>query len=884
MTKYVHLLRSVTPKRYDLRLEVRTLGVDDSFDGSLKAELDLLTPMRTVELHAKCLQVRSASVQLPSGEKVLMTEAVVQDASETVLLTFPSTLSGRILLECYFSGSIRGPLNGLYHCDFGGIAGASTHFEPVYARYVFPCIDEPAAKAHFKISIAAPSVLTVVSNMPEESSRCISEGVTEHVFAETPRMSSYLLGFAIGDFSVLRLESKSPVPMALYAQRGQEKMGQFAFEIAAYCLDFFEKFFEQKFPLPKLDLVVPPAFPIGGMENWGIITLSNRALIDDTASLQKRQRIASLVAHEVSHMWFGDLVTPSWWDDLWLKEGFASWVNLLPLDAKYPEWRVWDSWILSLLYGGSSKGGALEVDQYQNSHPIEVSVNHPSEVQEIFDDLSYNKGSAVVNMLYHSLGHDTFRKGLSDWLEKCKNSNSTTKELWACLAAASGQPVAEMMASWTQQMGFPVLEVNSSVCGKVWEISQRRFSLETTKEEKRRKVNTWTIPVSFQHAGAQTHERTLFSDCRTTIPRKGEWIKVNTGIRTPLRVCYSQELLQKIVKSSTELKPMDRVGLVNDTFALVRAGMLEPVVLLSLFESLLATERDPLAWVGHIAIVRKVIDAFEDAFENEDEACELKRFLTHLVAPLQERLGWEEHAQEDAWESLLRPEVLNLLGMLKDREVCAESIRRAESYLCNARTIPKQKGNVNLKTAFQSPCPPCAGLEILSAAVRGVALKVGLSNKSSLWKGMSERLAATSNTEERDQLLIALMGHGDRKVLEDWVAAAIGGALPSQEWSTLFAGLAGNRHHKRIAWKMLTRHWDAVYKAWGQSQFKMKAIVGQAMTGADPDEVQAFFESHPCAVAQRSIQQGLEGLAADAMLNAKAKDLHNYFQSGMPQL
>lgn len=883
---YVHLLSAVRPKRYDVRFEFQKLGADDAFKGSLKADLDLLSPARTVELHAKCIQVHSAVVIFQSGEKLQMSEAVVQDASESVLLTFPSVVGpGSVVLECDFTGSIRGPLSGLYHCDFNGIAGASTHFEPVYARYVFPCIDEPAAKAHFKISIVAPSALTVVSNMPEESSRSM-DGVTEHVFAETPRMSSYLLGFAIGDFSVIHLEGKSPVPMALYAQRGKEKMGQFALEIAAYSLDFFEKFFDQKFPLPKLDLVVPPAFPIGGMENWGIITLTDRALMDETASLRKRQGVANLVAHEVSHMWFGDLVTPKWWDDLWLKEGFASWVNLLPLDAKYPEWRVWDSWILSKLYGGSSKGGALEVDQYQATHPIEVAVNHPSEVQEIFDDLSYNKGSAVVNMLYHSLGHETFRKGLSEWLEKCKNSNSTTNELWGCLAAASGQPVAEMMTSWTQQMGFPVLEVTSSVCGEDWEISQQRFSLKHVKEEKRMKVNTWTIPVSFQHDGsAGCEERTLFSGCRTKIPRKGEWIKVNSGIRTPLRVCYSKELLQKIVKSGTALKPMDRVGLVNDTFALVRAGMLEPSVLMSLLESLLATERDPLAWVGHIAVLRKVIDAFEGAFEDEEKARELKRFITHLVAPLKERLGWEEQGTEDAWESLLRPEVLSLLGTLKDPEVCRESIQRAESYLCTAPSHSSGGlGGLNLKAAFRSPCPACGGLEVPSSAVRGVALRVGLSNKASLWKSMCERLQAASNTEERDQLLIALMGHSDGRVLEDWVAAAIGGKLPSQEWETLFAGLASNRHHKRLAWRMLIRHWDAVEKVWGQSQFKMKAIISHAMSKADPEEVQSFFERHPCDVAKRGIQQQLEGLEADARLNAKAQDLHNYFQSGMPQL
>eukprot|EP00913_Durusdinium_trenchii_P022462 g21099.t1 len=559
------------------------------------------------------------------------------------------------------------------------LTGASTHFEPVYARYVFPCIDEPAAKACFKISIVAPSALTVVSNMPQESSRVLSDGVTEHVFAETPRMSSYLLGFAIGDFSVIHEPGNSPVPMALYAPRGKEKMGQFALEIAAYSLAFFEKFFDQKFPLPKLDLVVPPAFPIG------------------------------------------------------------------------------------------------------------------------------------------------------------------------------------------------VLEVNLSVCGDIWEVTQRRFSLhdshhclhaqdENGKQEKRVKLNPWTVPICIQHDGSQSTERTTFSETRTTIPRKG------AGRR------------HVIVKSGSALQPTDRVGLVNDTFAMMRAGMVEPATLLSLCESLLPSEKDPMAWVGHIGILRKALTVFEDSFD-KDEAPELPRFLIHLV----DRLGWEEPAQEDAWDSLLRPEVLSLLAACQEPMVCKESIQRAETYLCAQHPAPK-KSSINLKAAFESACSICGGLEIPNSAVRGVALKVGLSNKGALWKPMCERLKVASNTEERDQLLVAMMGHSDRMVLENWVASAIQGQLPSQEWGTMFAGLAGNRHHKRLAWNMLTRHWDAVYKVWGQSQFKMKAIIASAMVKADPDEVELFFDSHPCEMAKRTIQQGLEGLAADAFLSDVRASIDSFLSLLWPHL
>mmetsp|Transcript_65960 Transcript_65960/g.143062 ORF Transcript_65960/g.143062 Transcript_65960/m.143062 type:complete len:913 (+) Transcript_65960:120-2858(+) len=885
--RYIHLLDSVRPSLYIVDLSFESLNAQASFKGELKASLEVLKPSKQLELHAKDMEFGSASVALADGSAgPSFVKATLREETETVIFEFSDILTGSVVLTCTYTGKVQSAQRGLYHCTFEcGIAGASTHFEPVYCRYAVPCIDEPKAKACFEVSIAAPRSLTVVSNMPETNAAPLAGGLTKHNFMATPRVSSYLLGFSLGDYSSIDMEEKdreiAPVPMKLYAQRGSEEMGRFALSIGVGSLAFFEKFFDQKFPLPKLDLVVPPFFPIGGMENWGIITLVNRSLIDDSASLQKRQGVAGLVAHEVSHMWFGDLVTPCWWEDLWLKEGFASWVNLLPLDELFPAWRVWDKWGLDTLY---ASGGALEVDQYKATHAIEVPVNHPDEVQEIFDALSYKKGSAMVNMLFHSLGPEIFRQGLSLWLDKYKNSNSTTQDLWDCLATASRQPVGEIMQSWTRQEGFPVVSVTIAEDGKTWKVSQKRFSLTEQGEglepaTKRAKGPVWTIPLLVRHAKVASSETVVMKETTIDIPAQGDFVILNAGVRAPMRVCYSADLLKLFEKKFAsgscpeELSPLDRVALASDGVAMTRARLQPVEPLLKLVKAMLLVETDQIVWLGILSSMKKLLKVVGK------QAPALKELLAKLSLSQKKRLGWTQVEGEAEMDKLLRSSVLDLLGTCSDEETCREATERCLAHLCESHeAYPMPLGvppvptstnttKISMKQAFAANCPACGALDKPEAGVRGIALSVGLKKNPEFWTKMATLQAKSTNNEERDQLLYALGGHQDKTTLEQWVATCLDGSLPSQEWGTLFAGLSSNNFHDGLAWDLLVKHWDVVYREWGQSQFRMKGIVSDAMSACkDPSVAKKFFEDHPCDVAKLTIRQQLESMTANKQL------------------
>eukprot|EP00927_Polykrikos_kofoidii_P066732 TRINITY_DN62294_c0_g1_i1.p1 TRINITY_DN62294_c0_g1~~TRINITY_DN62294_c0_g1_i1.p1 ORF type:complete len:934 (+),score=173.95 TRINITY_DN62294_c0_g1_i1:69-2804(+) len=901
--QYKHLFAAVVPSRYAVRFELRDMNPGAAFEGTLRVELAVQGEgTREIELHAKQLEVLEAIAvsPLPSrslgdgrltadGDGVSATEIALDDAAETVLLRFPETLRGDVELKCRYRGRVSGPLLGVYHCNFAGdCAGVSTHFEPIYARYAFPCVDEPRAKARFDVTIVAPKGLTALSNMPARAQADLADGLEEHHFETTPLMSTYLLAFSVGSLgSIHAPEGSAPVPMTLYASAGQENLGRFALEVAASSLTYFEDFFGVKFPLPKLDLMVPPSFPIGGMENWGLITLTNRALLDDNASFMQRYRVAGLVAHEVSHMWFGNLVTPSWWEDLWLKEGFASWVSVLPLDAQFPGWRVWDRWAVDCVIGND---GAMEVDQYQDTHAVEVPLNHPSEIQEIFDGLSYDKGSVVVNMLYHALGRETFQKGLSAWFEKYKFGNCVTRDLWDVLAEISGKPVEKMMASWTRQEGFPVLEVRASSMDTShgdWLISQRRFVLNGSvladgePNSKMAQAASWIVPLRALRAlptstvdveASEAVKEKMPSDPSSPVfldgaevrfPRREAWVKLNAGQHAPYRVLYSPEVLKELAKVAASgndgpLSPLDRIGLVADGFALFRAGRLSTAPMMDLLQGLLLAERDSLVKAAHLEVAGRLLRIFGK------RVAALPRFFARLLVAEKDRLGWglESGPNESQADTALRPVLLSLLGLCEEESVSTEAVQLTEAYLAASRGV------------LMGRAPP-------RVDTRSVALRLGLSAAPHLWQPLCARLKATTLNEERDHVVSALTaGHRERAELEAWVTDALSGGLDTMDWSGVFVGLSKNKAHPTLAWEMLVRHWDAVFGAWGESQFKMKQIVSYAIPGApDAATVKGFFADHPCDVASKTIGRCLEAMAVDVAFEQRSGDVDEYLNN-----
>ena len=466
---------NVRPLRYaiDLAPDLEAF----TFDGSVSIEVEVVEATERITLNAAELDIASAVVTLADGRSVEGAVEIDED-EETAVFSFGETLpAGRASLACDFTGVLNDQLRGFYRSEYVDEGGekrymATTQFEATDARRAFPCWDEPSLKATFEVTLTAPKDLTTLSNMPVAKETV--EGPLKTVrFQETPRMSTYLLAFVVGDLASVDATGPGGTLVRVFTTRGKEEQGRFALENSVKLLHYFNDYFGIPYPLPKMDHVAVPDFAAGAMENWGCIIYRETALLfeEGQSAAVARQRIMQVVAHEMAHMWFGDLVTMAWWDDLWLNESFASWMGDKGVDVLFPEWRMWTQFV------SQDTNAALSLDGLESSHPIEVPVKDPAEIREIFDAISYSKGGSVLRMLEQYLGADTFRDGLRAYIAEHQYANARTEHLWQALEAASGEPVTRIMNSWTQQMGYPVVDVTTERSGDGARVglSQRRF-------------------------------------------------------------------------------------------------------------------------------------------------------------------------------------------------------------------------------------------------------------------------------------------------------------------------------------------------------------------------------------------------------------------------
>ena len=453
---------NVRPTAYRLTL---TPDLENfTFTGQVSIDLQVSESTGRVLLNAAELQITSASITDAYGGPMPASGILLDEKRERAYLTFPREIAtGRATLSMEFSGILNDQLRGFYRCRYTDADGAdrnmaATQFEATDARRAFPCWDEPAAKATFELTLRIPSELTAVSNTMPEAETPAKEGTKEILFAPTPKMSTYLLAFIVGDLAAVEERAPNGTLVRIWATRGKEEQGRFALETAVDLLTYLDFYFGIPYPLEKLDHLALPDFAAGAMENWGAITYREIALLFDPANsaANTRQRIAEIVAHEMAHMWFGDLVTMEWWDDLWLNESFASWMGNKAVDHIRPEWDMWTQFVYQDTNGG------LSLDGLKNSHPIEMQVANPAEIGELFDAISYNKGGAVLRMLEDFLGEETFRQGIHHYLKSHQYGNARTEDLWASLESVSGKPITAIMNTWVKQAGYPVLTVAES--------------------------------------------------------------------------------------------------------------------------------------------------------------------------------------------------------------------------------------------------------------------------------------------------------------------------------------------------------------------------------------------------------------------------------------
>eukprot|EP00871_Galdieria_phlegrea_P002238 jgi/Galph1/3014/GphlegSOOS_G1672.1 len=502
-----HLLpQDVRPKHYKLVLEpelpssastVQGSKENLYFQGSADIELEVISPTSSITLHAVDLDLNKITLRLDSNRSIQVTQVTFDKAQETATIHFTESLPvGKdVCLNLWFKGILNDKLIGFYRSTYKTQSGetrymAASHFEPNDARRAFPCWDEPAIKAKFDITLVAPAELDCLSNMSVVSERVNDNGKKEVHFEETPLMSTYLLVFIVGEFDFIEGRTPEGVRMRVYTSKGSSYLGRFALQVGIDSLSFFTRFFDIEYPLPKMALVAIPDFATGAMENWGCITFREITLLIDPekSSTHARSLVAEVVAHELAHQWFGNLVTMEWWTHLWLNEGFATWAADLAVDHLFPDWKIWMGFVSSTL------AAAMKLDSLESSHPIEVEIKKASDVNEIFDAISYNKGASVIRMLANYLSLPVFQRGLQVYLKSLCYKNATTDDLWNILEQVSGKPVFSMMSLWTRQVGYPLIQLEKRTAGEFL-LKQTRF-LSNGKQDKENS-SYWIVPIGY---------------------------------------------------------------------------------------------------------------------------------------------------------------------------------------------------------------------------------------------------------------------------------------------------------------------------------------------------------------------------------------------------
>ena len=865
VSSQIHRLPSnVIPLEYTLALSPDLNAF--TFHGEEEIQIQIHEPTPRITLNAADLHIFHANVKYKDGTVSEATRIVLHEEAETVEFIFDRAIpTGSVILSIRFSGVLNDQLRGFYRCLYASSDGtqhalATTQFESTDARRAFPCWDEPALKAAFQIILTIPSNLVAISNTPIEEESLMADGTKTVRFAKTPRMSTYLLAFIVGDMVSIEERSSSGTLVRVWAIPGREEHGRFALNSAIRLLEFFNNYFGIRYPLEKLDHIAVPDFAAGAMENWGCITYRETALLYDpeNSDANTQQFIVEVVAHEMAHMWFGDLVTMEWWDDLWLNESFASWMGTKAVDRLYPEWDMWTQFV------SQDTNSGLSLDGLKTSHPIAVKVTNPAEIGEIFDAISYSKGSSILRMLEEYLGEEIFRLGLSSYLSEHRFGNAQTKDLWAALEKVSGKPVSSLMNTWVRQPGYPVIyaTVERDERTPTVMLSQHRFLYDHLLTNSTPEDTTWQIPVSISGKAGWSATPFLMDEKTAIVPlpkfastSNHDWIKVNAGQTGFFRVSYSQtewDGLRGAVES-LELPPSDRLGLQNDAFALTRAGILPATLFLSLVEGYI-NENHASVWIDLSANLR----AFEGLILEEGYLSQFHSFTRKLFQRIGQQVGWSTHSDESHLSLILRSTVLGHLGYYGDPPTLKEATGRFKTFLMEPSSLhPNLRG-----------------------VVFGLAAQEG---DQTTYEALLKLKRQTDLHEERVRILRALARFSQEDLLQKTLELSLQPEVLTQDTVMLVAAVASNRRGRELAWQFTKDNWDEFsrrYSGGGFAMMRLANITGGFTSLNKVEEIEDFFNQHPTPAASRTIQQSIERIRLNtAWLHRNRNNLEDWLVS-----
>ncbi|KAK8660807.1 hypothetical protein V6N13_051716 [Hibiscus sabdariffa] len=840
--KQPRLPKFALPKRYDLRLKPDLSAC--KFAGSVSIDVDVVADTRFIVLNAAELSINSGSVSFSprNSSKVFEPSKVdLVEEDEIMVLDFAETLPlGLGVLAIGFEGTLNDKMKGFYRSIYEHNGEkknmAVTQFEPADARRCFPCWDEPACKATFKITLDVPSELVALSNMPVIEEK-VNGPLKTVSYQESPIMSTYLVAVVIGLFDYVEDHTPDGIKVRVYCQVGKADQGKFALKVALGTLGLYKDYFAVPYPLPKLDMIAIPDSD-GAMENYGLVTYCETALLYDEqhSAAANKQRVATVVAHELAHQWFGNLVTMEWWAHLWLNEGFATWVSYLATDSLFPEWKIWTQFLDETTAG-------LRLDGLAESHPIEVEINHAAEIDEIFDAISYRKGASVIRMLQSYLGAECFQKSLASYIKRHAYSNAKTEDLWAALEEGSGEPVTKLMNTWTKQMGYPVVSVK--VKDQKLEFEQSQFFSSGCTGD-----GQWIVPITFccgsyekktsflLQTKLETHDAKEFSSDNN----KTAWIKLNVDQTGFYRVKYDEELAARLRHAieNKHLTATDRFGILDDSYALCMASQLPLTSLLTL----MAAYREELEYIvlsNLISITYKVVRIMADA--KPELMDNINQFFINLLQYSAEKLGWDAKQGESHLDAMLRGEILTALAMLGHKETLNEASRRFDAFL-NDRNTPL--------------LPP----DIRKAAYVAVMQLVTSSNKAG-FESLLRVYRETDLSQEKIRILRSLPSCPDPAVVLEVLKFSLSPEVRSQD---AIYGLGVSKEGREVAWTWFKDNWDFIVKSFGGFLIPrfVSAVVSPFASFEKVKEVEEFFASREKASVARTLKQSLERVNINA--------------------
>ena len=798
------LPKTVVPDAYriDIAPDLQTLV----FTGHEAIDLHVREATASFTLNQAGLTLQSAALEDGTQASVKL-----DAAAQTATLTFPqSVAAGRHTLTIAYSGPIPETPNGIYHDDYKTAAGAKkrmlvTQFEVADARRMFPGWDEPAFKATFQLSVTLPKGMAVVSNMPVGSRTAVGADRQHVAFATSPRMSTYLLALVAGDIDAIHSRAGG-VNMAAWTPSGETEQARYALETETKVLPLYNAYFGVPYPLPKLDLIaIPGNYEAGAMENWGAITFIDDAMLFDpaTSSPATRETIFLDTAHEMAHQWSGDLVTMGWWDNIWLNEGFATWMELKATDHFNPDWQIWPR-------QHDQREAAMAQDAQPSTHPIQQVIHDESEANSAFDQISYQKGEQIIRMIEDWVTPDTFRDGMRRYMRAHAYGNTTSADLWAALGQASHRDVAHVAATFTEQPGIPLVHVAQaeSRAGCAIRLTQDRFTINDPHP----KPLTWAIPVTVGGPGVAA-QKVLLTGEPSSLVFNGQCgaLKANLGEDGYYRTQYDAVQFARLVKAFTQLSPTDRTNLLGDQFALFVANRAPVADYLSLLTQL-GGEQSVAVWSDTLSHIGRL----DRALIGSPLRPRFAAFAAGLIRPEFARLGWDAKPGEPFLDSILRPELVGTLGQLRDPAVLAEARRRFDAFASNPSSLPP---------ALREP--------VLSI--------VGHTADQATYDKLKAMGIKATSTEEKLRYFDAMAGASDPKLVAETVAFSDAGEMPNARILFLIMSASMESEHPDLVYSLVKPMEGKLAARMPPDGLGPSALVAAARGSSDPNTARTLL-------------------------------------------